>query len=147
MNQVSIGSDNGLSPIQHQAIIHTNAGLFLIGPLRTNFSEILIKIQTFWFEKMHLKMSSVKWQPFFPGQDELISLFGNILISIRSFELPSYLTSAATDIWGFDNSELEIVDQWSTGIPPPHRRGWQWAMGGLQLNIVQNHKAAILKAT
>ena len=43
--------------------------------------------------------------------------------------------------------ELEIVDQWSTRIPPPHRRGWQWAMGGLQLNIVQNHKAAILKAT
>ena len=43
--------------------------------------------------------------------------------------------------------QLEIVDQWSTRIPPPHRRGWQWAMGGLQLNIVQNHKAAILKAT
>ena len=43
--------------------------------------------------------------------------------------------------------QLEIVDQWSTRIPLPHRRGWQWAMGGLQLNIVQNHKAAILKAT
>ena len=42
---------------------------------------------------------------------------------------------------------LEIVDEWSTRIPPPHRRGWQWAMGGLQLNIVQNHKATILKAT
>ena len=26
-------------------------------------------------------------------------------------------------------------------------RGWQWAMGGLQLNIVQNHKEAILKVT
>ena len=44
-------------------------------------------------------------------------------------------------------NKLEIVDQWSTRIPPPHRRGWQWAMGGLHLNIVQNHKAAILKAT
>ena len=22
--------------------------------------------------------------------------------------------------------KLEIVDQWSTMIPPPHRRGWQW---------------------
>ena len=43
--------------------------------------------------------------------------------------------------------KLEIVDQWSTRIPLPHRRGWQWAMGGLQLNIVQNHKAAISKAT
>ena len=26
----------------------------------------------------------------------------------------------------FVQSELEIVDQWSTRIPPPHRRGWQW---------------------
>ena len=42
--------------------------------------------------------------------------------------------------------KLEIVDQWSTRIPSPNRRGWQWAMGGLQLNIVQNHKAALLKA-
>ena len=43
--------------------------------------------------------------------------------------------------------KLEIVDQRSTRIPLPHRRGWLWAMGGLQLNIIQNHKAAILKAT
>ena len=31
--------------------------------------------------------------------------------------------------------QLEIVDQWSTRIPPHHRRGWQWAMGGLQLKL------------
>ena len=42
-----IGSDNGLSPDRAQAIIWTNAGLLLIGPLGTNFSEILIKIITF----------------------------------------------------------------------------------------------------
>ena len=36
-----IGSDNGLSPGCHQAIIWTNAGILLIGPLGTNFSEIL----------------------------------------------------------------------------------------------------------
>ena len=40
-----IGSDNGLSPGQHQAIIWTNAGILLIRPLGTNFSEI--KINTF----------------------------------------------------------------------------------------------------
>ena len=39
-----IGSDNGLSPGQCQAIIWTNAGILLIGPLGTNFSEILIEI-------------------------------------------------------------------------------------------------------
>ena len=53
-----IGSDNGLSPgWQHYAFIWTNAGIFLIGPLRTNFSEILIAIEIFSFKKMYLKMS------------------------------------------------------------------------------------------
>ena len=56
----SIGSDNGLSPGRRQAIIWTNAGILLIGPLATNFSEILIEIHTFSFMKMHLKMSSGK---------------------------------------------------------------------------------------
>ena len=59
-----IGSDNGLSPGRRQAIIWTNAGILLIGPLGTNFNEILIGIQTFSFQKMHLKMSSAKWHPF-----------------------------------------------------------------------------------
>ena len=26
----------------------------------------------------------------------------------------------------YSKFKLEIVDQWSTRIPPPHRRGWQW---------------------
>ena len=37
---VSIGSDNGLLPIQHQAIIWTSGRLLSIGPWRTNFSQI-----------------------------------------------------------------------------------------------------------
>ena len=36
---IIIGSDNGLSPERRQAIIWTNAGVSLIGPLLTNFSE------------------------------------------------------------------------------------------------------------
>ena len=55
-----IGSDNGLSPEWRQAIIWTDAGILLIGPLGTYFSEILTGIQTFSFKKMHLKMSSGK---------------------------------------------------------------------------------------
>ena len=35
-----VGSDNGLSPGRRQAIIYTNDGILLIGPLGTNFSEI-----------------------------------------------------------------------------------------------------------
>ena len=62
-NLAIIVSDNGLSPGRRQAIIWTNAGVYLIGPLGTNFSEILIEIQTFSFKKMHLKMSSAKSRP------------------------------------------------------------------------------------
>ena len=64
---IIIGSDNGLSPGQCQAIIWINAGILLIGPLGTNLSEILIEIFAFSFKEMHLKMLSVKWQPFCPG--------------------------------------------------------------------------------
>ena len=66
-----IGSDNGLSPGRRQAIIWTNAGILLIGPLGTNFSDILIGIQTFSFKKMHLTMSSAKWRPFCLGLNVL----------------------------------------------------------------------------
>ena len=52
-NLTIFGSDNGLSP-----------GTLLIWPLRTKFNEILIKIHTFSFKKMHLKMASGKWRPF-----------------------------------------------------------------------------------
>ena len=68
-----IGSDNGLSPDRCQAIIWTNAGLLLIGPLGTNFSEILIEILTFSFKKMRLKVSSGKRRPFCLGLNVLNS--------------------------------------------------------------------------
>ena len=60
VNLAIIGSDNGLVPVKRQAIIWTNDGLLSIGTLGTNFSEILIEIQTYPFKKMHLKMSSEK---------------------------------------------------------------------------------------
>ena len=62
----AIGSDNGLAPGRRQAITWTNAGICLIGLLGTNFSEILIKMYTFSFKKMHLKMSG-KWRSFCLG--------------------------------------------------------------------------------
>ena len=46
-----IGSDNGLSAGRRQAIIWTNAGILLIGPLGTNLSDILTEIITFSFKK------------------------------------------------------------------------------------------------
>ena len=41
-NVTIIGSDNGLTPNRHQAIIWTNAGILVIDLLGTNFSAILI---------------------------------------------------------------------------------------------------------
>ena len=86
-----IGSDNGLSPGRRQVIIWTNAGILLVGPLRTNFSEILVKIHTFSFSKIHLKMSSVKWRPFCPGLNVLSA-------DIKQCLVPGHLQPATMTI-------------------------------------------------
>ena len=65
-NLTIIGSNNGLSPGRCQAIIWTNAGILWIGPLGTNFNEILIEICIFSFKKVHLKLSG-NWRPFCLG--------------------------------------------------------------------------------
>ena len=71
MNRVSIGQ-----PIWRQAYLapshfQNNARLLSIEPLGTNFNESFIKIQNFSFTKTHLKISTEKWRPFFPGGNEL----------------------------------------------------------------------------
>ena len=71
----TIVSDNGLPPGQHQAIIWTYDRILLIGPLRTNFSEILIEMHIFSFKEMHFKMLSVKWRPFCLGLNVLTNWF------------------------------------------------------------------------
>ena len=70
-NLTIIGPDNDLSPGRRQAIIWTNAGILLIGPLGTNFSEIVIEIHTFSFKKTCFKLSSGKWRPFCLGLNVL----------------------------------------------------------------------------
>ena len=67
VSKIIIGSDNGLSPGRHQAIIWTNAGVLLIGPLETNVIKMLIEIDITSFKKIHLKMSSRKCQSFCLG--------------------------------------------------------------------------------
>ena len=70
-NVTITGSGNGLPPGRGQAIIWTNAGILLIGPLGTNFSEISVGIQTFSFRKMHLEMSSALQRLFRLALNEL----------------------------------------------------------------------------
>ena len=77
---IIIGSDYGLSPSRRQAIIWTNAEILLIGPLETNFSEILIKIHIPSFKKMYLKMSSGKWRPSCPGLNVLTRSTSSMLM-------------------------------------------------------------------
>ena len=83
-----IGSDNGLSPCRRQAIIRTNAGILLIRPLQTNFSEILIEILIFSFKKMRFKVSSAKRLPFCLGLNVLThgAILGFINFMIRTVE-------------------------------------------------------------
>ena len=69
--QTTISSDNGLPPGRRQAIIKTNAGMLLIRTLGTNVSWILSEFLSFSFKKMHLNMSSGKWQPIGPGLNVL----------------------------------------------------------------------------
>ena len=72
-NLTIIGSDNGLSPGRRQAIIWINAGILLIGPLGTNFNEMLIKIQTYSLKKIHLKMLSARCCPSCLGLNVLMT--------------------------------------------------------------------------
>ena len=72
-----IVTDNGLSPDRRRAIIWTNDGILLIGPLGTNFSEILIEINTFSCKKNDLKMSSRIWRLFCIGLIVLMTRIGS----------------------------------------------------------------------
>ena len=69
--------DESKYPFQNVADVRERISNFILHivmdviPLGTNFSEILIKMHIFSLTKMHLKISSVKWQPFCPGRDEL----------------------------------------------------------------------------
>ena len=91
----NIGSDNGLSPNRRQAIIWTNAGILLIGPLGTNFNEILIAIHTFSFKKMHLKMSSGKWRPFCLGLNVLRCCWSSSLVCWCEWRWPVWQVLSA----------------------------------------------------
>ena len=97
-----IGSDNGLSPGRRQVIIWTNVRILLIGPLGTNFSEILIEIQTCSLKKMHLKVPPAKWRPFCLG------------LNVLSFKM-------CGAVWSWPGSH-DIFPDWSRSISAARRR-------------------------
>ena len=61
---------NGVSNHQpHDCLLN---GLFRRRSNKTSKLHVTGKIQNFSFTKMHLKILSAKWQPFFPGGDDLV---------------------------------------------------------------------------
>ena len=112
----TIGSDNGLSPGRRQAIIRTNAGIFLIGPLGTNFNEILVEIRIFSFKKVGFKVSSANWRPFCL----------KVLIPVRSLYKPLYYEKPCVPKhlthWPRNVSSLVIVVQRCRGLLSTGRR-------------------------
>ena len=79
-----------------------------IGPLRTNFSEILIKIQNFSFRKIYIKIPSVKWRPFCPGEDEL---------TIESYNLKhvKMFTFIALEIQWWERTRIGTIELTGSG--------------------------------
>ena len=65
---IIMGSDNGFSPVQRQAISWTNDDLLSIGPLGTNFSELWIEINKNCLKKMldrrHFNFDRNNWSLF-----------------------------------------------------------------------------------
>ena len=116
-----IASDNGLSPGRRQAIIWNNAGILSIGLLGTNFSEILIKILTFSFKKMRLKVSSANWRPFCLGL--------NVLTEVRAW-INNYIFSFMWDVIthpcsNFNNSLAKLLLK-ALWVNTPLDFIWMW---------------------
>ena len=111
-----IASDNGLAP--------SNTGILSYRSLGTNFSEILIKISTFSFKKMRLKVSSAKWRPFCLGLNVLI-LDNDLSILHNQYHCCWWpgdtrsqgITNNDTDLLDTEYSQSHMVRSISSSLP------------------------------
>ena len=118
-NLTIVASGNGLAPGQFQAIIWTNPGILLIGPIGTNVNEILIEIHIMSFKKLHLNMSSVKWRPFCLGLNVLKwELYITYLYS--SFRKPSQRYKNFLPSWQFRTNYRHNRHNHSYNRPQDH---------------------------
>ena len=94
-----IGSYNGLSPGRHQAIIWTNAGKLLIGPLGTTSMKFYSEFKLFHSRKciwkcslengIHFVSASMCWY----DPNLLISVFANVLVALGHQQAQCWLQS------------------------------------------------------
>ena len=139
---INIGSDNGLSPVRRQAIIWTNAGILLTGPLGTNFGEILIEIQTFSCRKIRLKMSSAKCRPFCPGLNA-ITYWGRDYRNLDLAFVVSRMCSCGLTHWGRDKMDAISQTTFSSAFSWmkmfEFRLKFHWSLFlGIQLTIAES---------
>ena len=142
-NITIIGSDNGLSPGQCQAITWTNVGILLIGPLETNFSEMLIEIHTFSFKKIHLKMASAKWRPFCLGLNVLKAQFTDVFVSPGSVARPQWVNKRAKIFWIFKLHENNFAEM----IKPKvlMKVSWYYDFCMYMYNLTMNYVNEVVK--
>ena len=85
------------------------AGILLIGPLVTNFSQIISEIHTFSFKKMRLNMSSGNWRPFCLG----LNVFKHRVVHEKNvccssgwcvYPLPTEIMNCAVNIGNHPNN-------------------------------------------
>ena len=122
VNRLSIGSDNGVSPLRHQAIIWTNAGWLSIGHLGTRFSDTLIKMKKKLFHwpkciwKYNLRNGGnfvqVRWVNNGMTYAVWILSRGRQVIVYSALSEPHLLTTSQHDrlfqVWGFPCSRSLI---------------------------------------
>ena len=113
----------GSALVRRQTIIWTSAGLLSIGPLGTNFSQILIKTQNFSFGEMHLEVPSAKWRPVCPGGRWVNSLT---------------LSVATPSTYSFTGSGAPIIYECIIKLITSIKKGWYNRM-----NILSNKMSEV----
>ena len=99
VKEVVIGSYNGLLPVQHQAIIWTNAGLLLIVFFDNKFHW---NWNQFSHDKMNMKTSPAKWKQVCFGFNEFHKVCFILAQSVRK-SLPQ---NSAVLTWHLENLVL-----------------------------------------
>ena len=92
----SIGSDNGLSPDRRQAIIWTNAGILLIGPLHGSRLQWNLNRNLYRFIQENAALENIvwNWRPFclglnvFTTRYNVVNWVGNQYRLINSYVFP-----------------------------------------------------------
>ena len=127
-----IGSDNGLLPGWCQAIIWFSVGISLIGPLGTNCSENLIENYTFSLNKIDLKMSPGKWQPFCLAlnvlitEKDIITVTSNDHHGVSNYQSIECIGSTVSSDWQQRNIKSPHYCPFVRGIHwIPHTKGQQ----------------------